>query len=158
MSERLNILNTPHKANKEPQSLPSDPKPWYSSGLRFKCTECGQCCTGAPGYVWVSEEEAATMAQHLKLTPSQFRQKYIRRVGDRDSLLEDSRTFDCIFLKDKKCQIYQVRPKQCRTFPWWQHNLHSEKQWNEAGKYCEGINHPDAPLIPENTIAEQLAK
>ena len=28
-------------------------EPWYRDGLRFACTRCGACCTGAPGYVWV---------------------------------------------------------------------------------------------------------
>ena len=39
-----------------------DQEPWYKEGLRFKCTECGKCCTGAPGYVWVNKEEVAEMA------------------------------------------------------------------------------------------------
>ena len=26
-------------------------------GLRFECTQCGDCCTGAPGYVWVNKAE-----------------------------------------------------------------------------------------------------
>ena len=45
--------------DKSRDGQPRDGKPWYAEGLRFKCTECGQCCTGAPGYVWVNEEEVA---------------------------------------------------------------------------------------------------
>jgi len=37
---------------------------WYKPGLRFKCTECGACCTGAPGYVWISEKEIKAVAHH----------------------------------------------------------------------------------------------
>ena len=59
-----------------------------------------------------------------------------------------------IFLKDKKCQIYSVRPTQCRTFPWWPQNLKSEKEWQEAARYCEGI-HPEASLVPFETIEQQ---
>lgn len=148
MSDRLNIL---------PEENPSSEN-WYSGGLRFKCTGCGQCCTGAPGYVWVNDAEIEAMAAHLKISVEQFRQKYIRQVGLRESLLEHSKTYDCVFLKDNKCQIYTVRPTQCRTFPWWQHNLQSEAQWNEAAKYCEGINHPEAPLVAAETICQQLSK
>jgi len=48
-------------------------KPWYQDGLRFKCTGCGQCCTGSPGYVWVSPEEAEAMAKHLKIPLERIR-------------------------------------------------------------------------------------
>lgn len=152
MPERLSLF--PEKST-ESQATQST-GPWFSSGLRFKCTGCGQCCTGAPGYVWVTDEEIAAMAEHLNITIAEFQRQYIRQVGERQSLLEHSRTYDCVFLKDKKCQIYATRPKQCRTFPWWQHNLQSEAQWNEAAKYCEGINHPDAPLVTVESIEEQL--
>lgn len=136
-------------------SLPMfEQKPWFSEGLRFKCTGCGQCCTGSPGYVWVSDEEIAEMASHLNISVPLFRQNYLRKVGDRESLLEHPRTFDCVFLKDNKCRIYSVRPKQCRTFPWWKHNLESKAQWDAAASYCEGINHPDAPLFSSEEILE----
>lgn len=133
----------------------SEEQPWYTGGLRFKCTECGQCCTGSPGYTWVTEEEITKIAQHMKLSTEEFSRKFVRVVGDRLALLENAINYDCVFLKDKKCQIYSVRPKQCRTFPWWTQNLKSPKDWNEAARYCEGIN-SHAPLISLTTIREQL--
>jgi uncharacterized protein len=127
---------------------------WYSEGLKFKCTECGKCCTGSPGYVWVNEQEMQAMATFLSLSLKEFMRQYVRRVGQRYSLLESKRTFDCIFLKDKKCQVYGARPTQCRTYPWWPQNLRSQQAWEETARTCEGIN-PDAPLIPLATIEEQ---
>ncbi|RMD61622.1 MAG: YkgJ family cysteine cluster protein, partial [Planctomycetota bacterium] len=41
---------------------------WYSAGLRFECTQCGACCTGSPGYVAFTEEEARGMASRLGLS------------------------------------------------------------------------------------------
>ena len=35
---------------------PSPNTPWYADGLPFTCTQCGDCCTGDPGYVWVTDE------------------------------------------------------------------------------------------------------
>lgn len=131
--------------------------PWYSEGLRFKCTGCGQCCTGAPGYIWLNDEEVEEIAKHLNLSVSEFLKRYTRRVNGRISLVERSKTYDCIFLKDKKCQIYSVRPTQCRTFPWWPYHLKSAEHWEEAAASCEGIHHEEAPLIPFKTIQEQLA-
>jgi Fe-S-cluster containining protein len=132
-------------------------QPWYEKGLKFKCTECGQCCTGAPGYIWMVEEEMEKISAYLDISVQEFIQRYTRRVKERLSLLEKPKTFDCIFLKDRKCQIYPVRPKQCRTFPWWPQLLKSEQEWLEASQFCEGINHPNAPLISLDTIQQHLA-
>ncbi len=131
-----------------------DHSTWYAQGLHFECTGCGQCCTGAPGYIWVNEEEIQNIAQFLNLAIEEFSRLYLRHVKGRLSLLELPKTYDCIFLKDKKCQIYPVRPTQCQTFPWWPRNLKTEKDWQEAARFCEGI-HKEAPLVPVETIEKQ---
>lgn len=128
---------------------------WYKEGLSFKCTECGKCCTGSPGYVWVSPQEIEEMALFLNLPLDQFIQRYIRKVGKRFSLIESKITYDCIFLKDKKCQVYGARPIQCRTFPWWPQNLSSPTAWEETAKHCEGIQ-AEATKVPFEKIEEQL--
>jgi uncharacterized protein len=140
---------------KSPLDLIPEEQPWYKEGLRFECTGCGQCCTGAPGYIWVSENEIKQMAMHLKLSLDEFSDRYLRQIGDRYSLRETFPNYDCIFLKDNKCSIYQLRPKQCRTFPWWPQNLKSKKDWEEAAKHCEGIRH-EAPIVPFDKIENQL--
>ena len=91
-------------------------KKWYSEGLRFKCTGCGKCCTGTPGYVWIGKTELEEMSAHLKISPEEFVKKYTRLVNGHLALLEKKPSYDCIFLKGKLCQIYEVRPKQCRTY------------------------------------------
>ncbi len=128
--------------------------PWYKEGLRFKCTGCGQCCTGGPGYVWITQEEMEAMAKQLEISLDLFKRKYTRQKDNRYALIEKksaNNEYDCIFLKDKKCTIYQLRPKQCRTFPWWKENLNTEESWKLAAQDCEGIN-LDAPLIPYEEI------
>lgn len=132
--------------------------PWYKEGLRFKCTECGKCCTGKPGYVWVTEEEIKAMASHLKMTEQAFKIKYIRRRDNRMALVEKkvgNGEFSCVFLKEKRCEIYQVRPQQCRTFPWWRENLTSEESWKIAAETCEGISET-SPLVPYSVIESTL--
>lgn len=129
---------------------------WYAEGLNFECTGCGQCCTGAPGYVWVTETEILLLAEHLNLSLEDFTKRYIRQIGERFSLTENLKTYDCVFLKDKKCQVYSLRPKQCRTFPWWPQNLKSRADWEEAAKHCEGIR-MDKPLVSVDTIQQQLS-
>lgn len=131
------------------------PTPWFKNGLRFKCTECGGCCTGAPGEVVVDEEEIHNIASFLKLPIDLFMRRFLRRKENRYLLTEKKKTYDCIFLKDKKCVIYKERPKQCRTYPWWKEVLTSEESWKEEAKRCEGIN-DNASIVPFEDIMSHL--
>lgn len=149
----LKVLKNDEYEDNDPHNTA---KKWYAEGLRFECTGCGQCCTGAPGYVWLSEQEIVDIAEYLKMDLTEFATFYLRRVNGRFSLLEKPVTFDCVFLKDKKCEIYPVRPTQCRTFPWWPQNLTNEAEWLDAAKHCEGISF-NAPIVPNKIIKEQLA-
>lgn len=132
-----------------------DDQPWYHEGLRFECTGCGKCCTGSPGYVWVTEEEINSISAYLKLPADKFKRMYVRTKDNRYALTEKKAPhYDCIFLQDRKCRIYPVRPKQCWTFPFWKELLSSKESWLEAAKSCEGIQ-PCAPLIPLQEIEEK---
>ena len=118
---------------------------WYVAGLHFECLECGNCCSGpGEGYIWVTKAEIEFIAEFLKMSVEQVRQKYLRRLGLRTSIIEHATTKDCIFLQNvagqKKCVVYSVRPSQCRNWPFWSENLTSPNAWNEAARKCPGIN------------------
>jgi Fe-S-cluster containining protein len=130
-------------------------EPWFNDGLRFKCTGCGKCCTGSPGYVYLSEKDISALAMHHNLAREEFLRKYTRYVDGQYALLEEPVTYDCVFLKNNQCTVYTARPIQCRTFPWWIQHLREPSDWQEAAARCEGINHPEAPLIPSSEIQEQ---
>jgi len=130
-------------------------EPWFSSGLRFKCTGCGKCCTGSPGYVFLSEDDTERLARHFGMEIEAFQKKYTRLVDGQSALLDRPGSGDCVFLKDKQCTAYEARPVQCSTFPWWIQNLRNPEDWDEAAVRCEGINHPDAPLVHSIHIHEQ---
>lgn len=135
-------------------------QPWYRRGLRFECTGCGECCSGAAGYVWCSVEEIQKMADYLELSVEEFSKRYVKKVGRRFSLIDrvvgsrDNR--ECIFLKDKRCTIYSVRPTQCRTFPWWPQYLSSPQAWRNAARGCEGIC-DSAKVVAVQDIERQKA-
>ena len=116
---------------------------WYQAGLSFECTQCGNCCSGEPGYVWATKEEISRIARFLGRTDDWLDKKHLRRVAFRYSLTEKENG-DCIFLErqDGKsmCGIYAVRPLQCRTWPFWTHLLRSPDDWNEAHRTCPGMN------------------
>jgi uncharacterized protein len=134
---------------------------WYKKGLKFKCTECGKCCTGSPGHVFLNKEEAINIANELKISVEEFVRLYTRQIGKKLALKERKISeviYDCIFLKDKKCTIYKHRPKQCCTFPWWPQNLKSKESWENLAAECEGLIQEDAPVIPFEKIQEELHK
>lgn len=111
--------------------------PWYADGLRFSCTACGHCCRVA-GHVWVDAREIRAIARFLELTLDRFGRRFLRRVGSRLSLVERP-NHDCVFW-DEGCTIYSVRPRQCRTFPFWQESIASAAAWHETASACEGVN------------------
>ena len=114
-------------------------EPWFKDGLRFTCTGCGDCCSGAPGFVWVSEEDIQRLADHLKLDVDTFERRYVRRVGIRKSLIEYS-DGDCVFFDPQKrnCSLYEARPLQCRTWPFWDSNIESKAAWKHTCQVCPG--------------------
>ena len=117
---------------------------WYRDGLRFTCTGCGNCCTGEPGYVWVTREEIRRIARHLDRDDEWLPEDILRRVGFKYSLTEKDNG-DCAFLQStgnrkRVCSIYSVRPLQCRTWPFWSINLKNPSSWACAGETCPGMN------------------
>lgn len=117
-------------------------------GLRFSCTQCGNCCTGAPGYVLYSEAEAGAMAAELRLSRAEFDERYTHETPEGRSLTE-TRTafgFDCVFLDRETepgkalCRVYGSRPSQCRTWPFWKENLRSARHWASSGRTCPGMD------------------
>ena len=105
------------------------------------CESCeGKCCSGESGYIWVNIEEMENIAKFLQISFDEFTFKYIKKVRYKYSLIEkrDGENYECIFFdsKSKKCTIYEVRPKQCRTFPFWDN---FKKNIDEVVKECPGI-------------------
>jgi len=130
---------------------------WYAGGLRFQCTQCGDCCSGAEGYVWVNQEEIDGMARRLGMTPADFESRYVKRVGVRRSLKERPGG-DCVLLDEKArtCTAYEERPRQCKTWPFWDSNLRSPEAWAEAAEACPGCN--KGSVVPLEQIVEQAAR
>ena len=115
-------------------------EPWYKDGLRFKCTQCGNCCTGAPGYVWVNQAEIEGIAAEVGETDVEaFEDMYVRKIGIRRSLREFPNG-DCVFFDNEKrtCTVYNARPRQCRTWPFWDSNVKSPEAWAETCEVCPG--------------------
>jgi Fe-S-cluster containining protein len=125
--------------------------PWYKDGLRFECTGCGACCTGEPGYVWISVEEMTAVAEFIDMSLAEFQYEYAYQEQGRWSLRELPGG-DCIFFdrETNGCLIYELRPTQCRTWPFWSSNLRKESDWEATCDECPGAG--QGPLIPLKKI------
>ena len=127
-------------------------------GLRFRCTQCGNCCTGAPGTVALSEEDIAALSSRLGLAEEDFTQQYTKPMDGGLSLTErlTAHGWDCVFLDRQSvpgkavCALYEDRPQQCRTWPFWKKNLETLRSWDQASRVCPGMN--SGPLHESATI------
>lgn len=142
--------------NQETDKLPAS-DPWYQDGLRFTCTQCGNCCTGAPGVVWVTDEELQEIADHLDKPIGEIRLFHTRIVRGRLSLTE-YQNGDCTFFDPEKrqCTVYPVRPMQCQTWPLWKSNIASREKWNQVCETCPGAGQGNFFSLEE--IEERAAK
>lgn len=137
--------------------------PWYANGLRFTCTQCGHCCTGDPGFTWLSDAEADALAARLGLDGEAFRRRYTRTVwrdGRAALSLTERGNGDCIFWRTGiGCSVYDLRPQQCRTWPFWRRVVKSRAAWNEAARDCPGMDHGalhDAATIARTAVEDGL--
>lgn len=106
-----------------------------------KCTSCeGRCCTGESGYIYVNRSEIIAIASLLQLDIDTFAQKYLFSKNYKYSLKEVryNDSYDCIFYdrKTNGCSIYEARPLQCRTFPFWDY---FKQRVDELKLECPGI-------------------
>jgi len=101
------------------------------------CATCeGNCCIGESGYIWITKQEIEKLADHLKISIEELGYKYLLKVGYKYSIKEKEiakNNFACIFfdLEKKCCSVYEARPSQCRTFPFWEYFKNNIKELKE---------------------------
>lgn len=105
------------------------------------CSTCqGKCCTGESGYINVNNLEIENIASFLNLQVNDFGTKYLFKYGYKYSIKEREHegSFECIFYdrESNGCEIYDVRPSQCRTFPFWEY---FKTRVDELKLECPGI-------------------
>jgi Fe-S-cluster containining protein len=114
---------------------------FYEQGLRFECQGSGKCCTshGEFGFVFLTVEDRERFAAFLGVEVSEFEKKYCDRTNGIYHLKEEAGQPDCMFLKDKKCSVYDARPNQCRTWPFWPEVMNAKAWKSEVESFCPGI-------------------
>lgn len=130
-----------------------DPK-IYEEGIRFECQCSGKCCRFRDGYnrVYVTPDERRALARARGLSTSAFTREYcIAAEGEYSLKAKDGA---CVFLDKGLCSVYEARPLQCRTWPFWPENM-SPKAWAAVSAFCPGVG--KGPLIPAASIGRKLA-
>jgi len=108
-------------------------------GIRFECVPgCIKCCA-IPGMVFVKKAEIPRMAKFFGLSEEDFTAKYLQCHWADVYNLNFPDSEPCMFIKEDGCAIYEVRPDQCRTFPFWPENMSNAGSWKTARKLCPGI-------------------
>ncbi len=96
--------------------------------VTHNCKKCGDCCR-VDGYVFLGRGEEKRIMEYLAVCKKEFR----KRFTDRFFLFGRVLKLDaegCCFLVESRCVIYEVRPMQCRSFPYWPGVMRSKKTWN----------------------------
>lgn len=127
---------------------------WFTKGLRFTCTQCGDCCSGKPGFVWVNDDEIDALAGQLQLPVHEVRAMHTFQTPRGRSIRERANG-DCIYYEaGKGCTVYEARPRQCRSWPFWESNLETPEAWNRTVGICPGAGKGE--LISENEIVARM--
>lgn len=113
--------------------------PWSADGLSFECSQCGDCCSGAPGAVWVTDEELTAIALALGKPLGEVRLLHTKLLGGRWSL-RDYPNRDCVFLdpQSHRSQVDSARPSQCWTWPFLPSNIETKEAWERTCDHCPG--------------------
>lgn len=114
---------------------------WWREGVRFQCQGSGQCCTshGEFGYVFLTLEDRRRMAKALKMRTGEFTKKHCQKSGGIWHLIEEPGKPDCRFLQGKRCGIYEGRPTQCRTWPFWPEVMEAKAWKKDVVDFCPGV-------------------
>lgn len=107
--------------------------------LRFSCQpNCSNCCQ-MEGEVYLSEGDLRKAAAFLRLGPEEFEAQFVIRTRSQLRLRKPEGR-QCYFHQNNCCAIHPAKPTQCRAFPFWPELLEDSAAWEEAARYCLGMN------------------
>ncbi|TVR69780.1 MAG: YkgJ family cysteine cluster protein [Spirochaetaceae bacterium] len=109
---------------------------------RFHCTQCSRCCRFEEGFVFLTPGDLKGLSRRLVREEAEVIEKFCRWVpmgGAVQLSLREKNNRDCIFWTDGGCSVYEARPVQCRTYPFWRHIVDEEGGWEREAATCPGI-------------------
>ena len=130
-------------------------RPWWQEGVRFACQGSGKCCVsrGAYGFVYLTLEDRRRLAAHLGMPTWQFPRQHCAKTDGLFHLKETGP--ECRFLRENRCSVYEGRPTQCRTWPFWPENMPA-RAWTAIAAFCPGVG--QGPTVRSGKIGALLAE
>ncbi len=112
---------------------------FYKNGIRFKCQDCGGCCLsrGQYAYVYLTAYDRKRLSDILRISTREFTASYTDNTDGYLHLKDPDK--DCMFLQDGRCSVYEARPRQCRSWPFWPENMKKKVWEKEIASYCKGV-------------------
>ena len=117
---------------------------------KFECQECAECCSGGHGFIFLSDNDISRIIKRLNLDFKSFLNQYCITVDcgsyktislkEKKKIKNGIKIYDCIFLHDRRCIIYEDRPEQCKTYPFWPGIVFNADSWKSEASCCPGIN------------------
>ena len=132
-------------------------KKWWEEGIRFECQGSGKCCLsrGEYGFVYLTLNDRKRLAAHLKLNLSEFTKRHCKKKDGFYHLLDPPGSPACVFLdENKRCRVYEARPTQCRTWPFWPEAMNAKTWAKEVKAFCPGVG--KGKIVPAEEIRKIL--
>lgn len=125
--------------------------------VRFECTGCGNCCRGK-GQVYFTPDELKAAEDLMGLRGekrTEFREKFIHKKHK--GLLVHNTNGRCMLLgDDNRCSIYEARPLQCSTYPFWPAFFEDADEFAFLKDECEGIGRRGGKVYSELSIKRRI--
>jgi Fe-S-cluster containining protein len=124
--------------------------------MRFQCQKgCVACCE-QKGYVYLTRDDIARLAEHLGISRAEFRRRYLCGTAPLQRLRKQSHKA-CPFLLPDGCSVHAIKPLQCSSFPFWPELLNSAAERHAAKSYCPGLSQgPPVDKARAREIAGQV--
>ena len=113
--------------------------PFLKDGIRFECQGSGKCCTsrGSHGFVYLSLKDRKRFANFFAMTTREFTRVHCAKTDGWFHLNESEG--DCKFLQGTRCAVYEARPMQCRTWPFWPEHMNTRAWRKDVVGFCPGV-------------------
>ncbi len=112
----------------------------YPRKVQYRCIKCTLCCGDTKDHVrsiLLLKTEARKIAKYNSKKLDDFSEK-VENWNPYTYKMKKTKDAKCVFLKDKVCSIYQIRPMICRFYPF-QLNMRNNRYTFTYTNECKGI-------------------
>jgi len=113
----------------------------YPKHVRFRCMRCAICCGDTKDKIrsiLLLKIEANHISKSTSTDSDKFAEK-IKGFEPYNCQMRKTENGKCVFLKDRSCSIYQIRPLICRFYPFQLKDLGNNRYAFAYTHECQGI-------------------